>query len=264
MKENRTVNFSTKFKLVMQKPIKATFAFVFTFFALIIAIVLGIISSALKGDFPEVNYEEVNQHGTSVTGTINEIEIQYNTIVNGKHPAILSYSYEYKGVLKTSKVKTLEPSKVKQLSIGDPIVVKTLNDQSIIIGFKPFSFPIGFFFIFPAMFLVIGLVFLFPLLYSVSKKLKLYKEGRIIEGEILAMTPNSGLPITNIGKSVDVHYSYIDSQGARQIGNSKTTDFSILNDKKKGEAIKILVLPRNGTKSCIYPNLIAIKNQWDN
>ncbi len=263
MRENRIVNFSTKIGLIKQKPIQALFGFLFTLMPMLIIIPLGIVFSSLDSDIPEANYDEVNQNGTLVVGTVDDIEVQYNTQINGQHPAILSYSFEFDGQTKFSKVKTLEPTKVEQLNVGDSVDIKTLNNQSIIVGFRPYSFPIGFIFFFPIPFLIIGLPFLISLLFGVSKEVKLYKEGQLIDGEILAMTPNSGLPITNIGQSVNVHYQYNDSKGKRQIGKSKTTDFSILSDKKKGETIKVLVLPTNEAKSCLYPELAAIKNQWN-
>ena len=97
-----------------------------------------------------------------------------------------------------------------------------------------------------------------------SKEIKLYKEGELKEGEILAITVNSGLPVTNIGQSVSVHYQYQTRNGTKMMGKSKTTDFAILSDKKKGESVKILVLPTNESKSCLYPKLVAMKNNWKN
>jgi hypothetical protein len=262
MRENRKVDFLTKLGLVKQKPIQALFGFLFTLIPLFLVTLLSIVFTSMDNGLPKVNYDNVISNGNLTEGVIDEIEIQYNTQINGQHPAIITYSFEDGSEQKTSKVKTLEPNKVNELNTGDLVEVKYLNSKSVLIGFRPYNFPMWLIFFFPIPFLLIGLPFLITLVLRVAKEIKLYKHGRLVEGEILAMTPNSGLPVTNIGQSVSVHYQYKNSQGKRLVGKSKTTDFSILGDKKKGELVQVLVSETNETKSCLYPELTAIKNQW--
>ena len=82
------------------------------------------------------------------------------------------------------------------------------------------------------------------------------------EGTIIALTPNSGLPITNIGQSILINYYYLGVNGQKIFGKSKTTDFSIMTEKKAEDKIKIFVSENDETKSCLIPKLEAMKNNW--
>lgn len=264
MTKNRPLNFSTKINLVKKRPILAQFGILFTVIPLIILLPMSFIFSSFSDETPNVDYESVFNNGSTATGVITNIETQYNISINEQHPSILSFTYLVDGIKKDSKISTLEPAKVSALQIGDSVQVKYFESESIIVGFKPYSFPSSLFFLIPLPFLLIGFPFLFILLVQVSKELDLYKNGIIREAEIIAMTPNSGLPITNLGQSVTIHYQFNSSNGERIIEKSKTTDFSILSDKKKGEKVEILVSDNDESKSCLYPEIVAIENNWTN
>jgi hypothetical protein len=51
--------------------------------------------------------------------------------------------------------------------------------------------------------------------------------------------------------------------GKKIIGESFTTDFSIMSDKKKGDFVPIFVSPENEKKSCIVPKLQSLRNNWN-
>lgn len=264
MTKNRPLNFSTKINLVKKRPILAQFGILFTVIPLIILLPISFIFSSLSDETPNVDYESVFINGSMTSGVITNIETQFNISINQQHPSILTFSYLVDGIKKESKVSTLEPAKVAALQVGDSVQVKYLESESIVVGFKPYSFPSSLFFLIPLPFLLIGIPFLVILFVQVSKELNLYKNGIIREGEIIAMTPNSGLPITNLGQSVTIHYQFTSSNGERIIEKSKTTDFSVLSDKKKGEKARILVSENDESKSCLYPEVVATENNWTN
>ena len=81
----------------------------------------------------------------------------------------------------------------------------------------------------------------------------LFKNGIVKDGTIISLTPNSGLPITNIGQSILINYYYLSSSGQKIFGKSKTTDFSIMTEKKSEDIIKLFVSENDETKSCIIP-----------
>ncbi len=264
MTKNRSLNFSTKINLVKKRPILAQFGILFTLIPLFILLPISFIFSSLSDEAPSVDYDSVLIDGTLAEGVITNIETQFNVTINEQHPSILTYSYLIDGMKKESKVSTLEPAKVVALQVGDTVQIKYLESESIIVGFKPYSFPIGFFFLIPLPFLLIGIPFLVILIVQVTKEIALYKNGIIREAEIIAMTPNSGLPFTNLGQSVTVHYLFNSKNGKRITEKSKTIDFTILSDRKKGEKVKILVSRNDESKSCLYPEIVAIENNWTN
>jgi hypothetical protein len=51
--------------------------------------------------------------------------------------------------------------------------------------------------------------------------------------------------------------------GKKIIGESITSDFSIMSDKKKGDFVPIFVSTENEEKSCIIPKLQSLKNNWN-
>ena len=76
------------------------------------------------------------------------------------------------------------------------------------------------------------------------------------------MMPKSGLPISNVGQGIIVHYEYETRNGKKIIGESFTTDFSIMSDKKKDDFVPIFVSTENEEKSCVVPKLQSLRNNW--
>lgn len=259
----RSVNFSTKYKILKKKPIPTLIGFLFTLLPIFIAILITIIFSAIGNDTPKVDYDLINKNGTNGIATITDIETQYNVTINGVHPSTISYKYSENGKEINSKYKTLSPRKVENLNIGNNIEIKYLNEDSIITELKPYDFSAKFFLFFPIPFLIIGLPFLLYSLSKLKKELKLYKYGKAGSGKIISMIPKSGLPVSNVGQGVIVHYQYKDSKGKDIIGESYTTDFSILNDKKKDEYTPIFISTENEKESCLISKLESLRNNWN-
>jgi hypothetical protein len=111
-------------------------------------------------------------------------------------------------------------------------------------------------------FLIIGLTLLGLLYLRVRGEITLYKHGEIKEAEIVSMTPKNGLPISGIGQGVTVNYQYKATRGQSILGESFTSDYTILNSKKQGDLIKIFVSADSESKSCLIPKLDQIRNNW--
>jgi len=259
----RNVNFSTKFKILKKKPIPMLIGFLFTLLPVFLVILLTVIFSTIGNDTPKVDYDLINKNGTNGSAIITDIETQYNVTINGVHPSIISYKYSENGNEINSKYKTLSPRKVDNLNVGNNIEIKYLNENSIITELKPYDFPKNFLLFFPIPFLIIGLPFLFYSLSKLRKELKLYKYGKVGSGKVISMIPKSGLPVSNVGQGVIVHYQYKDNNGNDIVGESFTTDFSILNDKKKDEYTPIFISTENEKESCLIPKLESLRNNWN-
>lgn len=222
---------------------------------------LTIIFSSNGNETPTIDYELVSTKGEEKKAQITNIETEYNTTINGVHPATISYTYIENERAVNSKYRALEESKIEDWRIGREIEIKEFEGKSIIKGLEPFEFPVAPFLLPPVLFLLIGIPFLIYSLSHLRKELGLYKFGEVKQGQIVSMIPKSGLPISNIGLGVIVHYEY-EINGRKTMGESLTNDLSILNDKRKGDFVPIFVSTDNLEKSCLVPKLESLRNDW--
>jgi hypothetical protein len=259
----RKVKFSTILNILKKKPIPMLIGFLSTIIPLFLVIVLSIVFASIGNDTPEIDYELINSQGIEKTAEITDIETQYNVTINGVHPTIISYKYSRNGKEIESKYKVLEERKIEKLEIGDNLEIKELNGSTIVKDLKPYDFSTGFFLFFPIPFLIIGLPFLIYSILNLKKELELYKFGKVSKGKIISMMPKSGLPVSNVGQGIIVHYEYESRNGNKIIGESFTTDFSIMSDKKKDDFVPIFVSAENEEKSCVVPKLQSLRNNWN-
>jgi hypothetical protein len=259
----RKVKFTTILNILKKRPIPMFFGFLFTLIPLFIFSVLTIVFLSIGNDTPEIDFDLIKSKGKITNAKITDIETQYNHSHNGVHPTIISYNYLEKGKEVNSKYKVLEENKIAELKIGDNIEIKTFNGNSIIKDLKPYDFSIWFFLFIPIPFLIIGLPFLIYSIFNLKKELNLYKFGKVEKGKIISMMPKSGFGLFNIGQGIIVHYENEMKNGKKVIGESITSDFSIMSDKKKGDFVPIFVSTENEKKSCIIPKLQSLKNNWN-
>jgi hypothetical protein len=213
-------------------------------------------------DVPKVDYKLIKANGIGALATIKSIEIQSNTSINGEHPRIISYTYKSGEQLIDDKFRVLDSVKVSNLEIGDTIQIKIYDGQTIILDLEPYDLQKNLFFLILSPFLIIGLIILGLLYWRIKGQIDLYKYGKVTNAEIVSMAPISGFRFSGIEQIVRVHYQYYASNGQKLLGESLTTDYTILTSKKQGEAIKIFVSPEKETKSCVFSKLDEIRNNW--
>ena len=258
MSENqRQVSFLTILNLLKWNPIPFFLGLGFT----IIPILVSMLILSIGNDSPKVDYDLICEKGTETIAQITDIETEHNIEINGVHPSMISYKYLENGSEKNFKFRTLSERKVQNLNIGSEVQIKYLSGKSIIKDLKPFN--ADFLKFIPFIFLIIGLPLLLYSTYQIRKQLNLYKNGQIAKGKILSMMPKSGLPISKIGQGIIIHYQYETTKGKSIVEESFTTDFSILNDKKKDDYIPIFISRKNEQKSCIVPKLESLRNNWN-
>jgi len=259
----RQVNFKTKYELLKHRPFQSLLGIYLIGFTLLFITVSFILTSSLEDKtIPNVDYNEINEKGQLTLGVITNIDIKENITDNGEHPAIITYKYNKNGQEFESKYQILAPDKVAQMEIGDQIEIKYLGHQSILAEFESYSFPAGLFALFPLPFLIIGLILLIPSFTKLKKDLNLYKFGDVRDAELIFMTPQSGFLPWNFAQRISVRYKYKTSTGQSIIEESLTTDFSIINEKKQGDIIKIFVSRDDETKSTLAPKIESIRNDW--
>lgn len=234
----------------------------FTFMSIISLVVFFFSFSKWTEPYEGYDHKAIAALGTEQKAVIVNLASKDNVSVNGKHPVIITYSFESNGVDQTDKFQTLDVEKAATLSIGDKLRIKTYNNQSSVQGYEPFEFPVVLLmFIGPVIFFVAGIVMLLIAVVPVFRIVGLYKRGIIKEAEVYAIVPVSGLPITNIGRKVSIDYTY-SQNGEKLYGNTTSTDFHLLAEIKPGDTVKIFV-SEDGKKSCLIPKKEAVKNNWN-
>jgi hypothetical protein len=216
------------------------------FFSLIL-----LIPALIKEPYESKNYEEIEKKGIIIQATIVNIKENLNIAIDNKHPTVISYRFTLGGKDYFSKYRTLENDKLSTLQINNTVNIKYLKGESKIDGIEPFSFSIVSFLFVPLPFFIIGmLVIIFSLKPYLAEK-RVIKFGISKEATVISFFSFSGLPIINLGKHILVSYIYYSKDGKRIHGTSKIFNLSILDGKKIGDAIEILVSKKDEEESTI-------------
>lgn len=264
MGATRQVDFWILFRLLKSKRSIAFIGLVFTSLAIIVFIpMVFILSATLKAPYEKYNFESIVSDGVEKSAEIRAIHPIYNVSINGEHPVVISYVFENNGKNISDKFETLDLEKITNLNVGSKIKILEYQNQSMIKDLRPFSFPVYLFYLFPVLFLLFGVPLLLIGLIPALRIFNLYKTGIIKEAHIIAMSPNSGTFSIFSKPSVLVNYYYFDEYKNKVFGESTTTDFLILNEKKAGDIVKIFVSEKDENKSCLIPKFEAMKNNWD-
>jgi hypothetical protein len=259
----REVTFSNLITLIKNRRPFSILGIVFVFSSIFILLpsILFMTNSFVE-PYEKYDFAKIEQNGTEQNAKITDLRPVYNVTINGEHPLKISYEFIENGVTKSDKFRTMDLEKTNEMKIGNKIKIKTFENQSKIQNLESYTFPFYVFYIFPFIFFVLGSVFSFIGLIPAFRDYNLYKNGIVKEATLISMVPNSGLPISGIGQSILINYYYENRNGQKVFGKSKTTDFSIMVEKKVEDKIKVFVSENDESKSCLVPKLEALKNNW--
>jgi len=265
MNNKRQVNWSILYNLLKGKRPFAIIGLVFTCLAIFALFpLIFIISASVKEPYEKYDLEEIRNNGVEKSAKITSIRSVNNVTINGDHPEIISYDYENNGISCTDKFETLDLEKTTDYTIGKEIKILVYQNQTMIKGLEPFSFPVYFFYILPIMFLIIGSILLLIGLIPALKTLNLYKTGVVKEAHIVSIISNAGsFPMRGLRQTFSVNYYFFNELGNKVFGESATGDILFLNDKKAGDTIKIFVSETDERRSCLIPTLEAMKYNWN-
>lgn len=259
----REVTFSNLITLIKNRRPFSILGIVFVFSSLFILLPsIFFMTNSFIEPYQKYDFEKIEQNGTEKNAKITDLRAVNNVTINGEHPLRISYEFLDKGLTKSDKFETMDLDKTNEMKIGNIIKIKTFENQSKIQNLESFTFPFYMFYILPLIFFVLGAIFSFIGLIPVFRDYNLYKNGVVKEATLISMVPNSGMPISGFGQSVLIDYYYENRNGQKEFGKSKTTDFSILAEKKVEDKIKIFVSENDETKSCLVPKKEAMKNNW--
>jgi len=259
----RKVSIFTLLKLFLRKKPFGPLGFGFIIMSIVgLFSMITIISNTDGAPYESYDNDNITNYGTEKDATITAINPITNVTVNGEHPVLISYNYTNATKTIEDKFETFDLKKAAGLKQGDSIKIKAYKNQSVITGLSPYGFPKEFIYLMPLPFLIIGTIFFLIALIPALRMFKLYKNGIVKEATIFSMMPQSGLPISNLGKGVIVNYYYFGATANKIFGSTTTPDFSILHEKRPDDTIKIFVSETDETKSCMVPMQLAIKNNW--
>jgi hypothetical protein len=172
----------------------------------------------------------------------------------GVQPKEVFFRYKVEGDEREASMVTSSVDQVSQWKKGRPVDVLYLDGRAVLVEVQPaqFPFPTAVFLLFALMvWLLIGVPSLTYALVGIRRKYQLLKNGVVRQGKLLSFeTLSSFLSWTPTGR-FRATYTYIDSAARELLDTAPSRDLTLLNQKKKGDEIDILVLPTDERRSTI-------------
>lgn len=254
MSINRQVPFSAFWKLFNKKRPYPQMGLVFTCLSLFFFLpFMFFMQNEMSQPYENYNTEAILKDGVMVQGELLSISAVENVNVNGRHPQVISFKYQFDGKTKADKFQTMDEAYLSLLKPGEKLNIKVLNGEATITDADPYRFPFIVMLFAPLMFIVVGVILLLIGLFPALKTYRLYKHGSIMDGLITSLTPMQGrTPLAS--RYVLITYTVEPAVGGSKIyGEDTTKDFSILSRKKVGEMIEVFVSEHNSDNSAMVP-----------
>jgi hypothetical protein len=257
----RPVSFATFWSLLRERGPFGVLGLIFTLSSVLILMpMLLVIMATLRQPYERYDYAAIVRDGTAATARVTHVRRLTNVQVNGESPQLITYTYSTGVRTYTDQFETFDAN---NLAIGDAVDIRARDGESVIPTLKPFAFPFGWFFILPGIFLLLGAVFLLIGLLPALRKYRLYRYGLVLEANVQGIVSRPvRLSRSNVMQSFVVSYAYKGLQQAQLFGEDRTNDMLLVNEKKLGDKVQILVSATDDTQSCLLPHLEALKNKW--
>lgn len=204
--------------------------------------------------FQNQNFERIRTAGKTGHGEVTRIEDVPNFSVNGIQPRRIFFRYKADGIERDASMETVSVTEVSNWQMGRVIEVSYLDGQAVIVGLKPVEFPLPLpvmLFAPVAMFVLLGFPFL---AYGVTGAIwtyRLLRLGVVRPAKLLSFESQSSFLSWNRTARFKATYRYTDSTNREHSGSASSIDLTLLNQKKKGDEIEILVLPHDELRSTI-------------
>jgi hypothetical protein len=137
------------------------------------------------------------------------------------------------------------------------------DNQSMLKDVEPYTFPDLLFYLIPGTFFLAAIILLLIALIPSLKRYNLYKFGDVKNAVIVSVGFNNGIiGFSNFTGKLTVNYYFINRHQNKVFGEAELNDYLLIG-KNIGDTIKIFVSEKDENKSCLIPNIEAIKNNWD-
>lgn len=256
----RKLGYRAFWSALCDRPRALIFGAWFTVFPIIILIPISIIFTAITPHSP--NRAKILAAGAETNAEVTKIETIRNEEINGVNPRRISFRYEVSGHTNLATMETLSVDDISDWKPGRQIVIRYLGGEATIPSLEPADFPWIIFLLMPLFFGFIGAPFLIYCIVRARNKLRVMKFGIMRKARLLSLAPAASFGISWFFKTrFEANYVFQSEKGGEIFGSSLTADLALLNEKKKGDEIEILVLPGQEMKSLIldFPMLQIIQ-----
>lgn len=256
----RKLGFRVFWSALWDHPRALIFGAWFTILPMLFLIPFSIIITATTSHSP--NRAKILAAGMETNAEVTRIETIHNEQINGINPRRISFCYQVNGHTNLASMETLSVDETSDWKPGRKIVIRYLGNEATIPSLEPADFPWAIFLLIPLFFGILGLPFLIYCIIHARNKLKVMKLGIVKKAQLLSFAPVVSFGISWFFKTrFEVNYVFQSEKGFEVFGKSLTTDLALLNEKKKGDEIEILVLPDQEIKSLIldFPTLQRLR-----
>jgi hypothetical protein len=207
------------------------------------------------------NHAKIRSAGQEAKAEVVSVETVRNVDINGVNPRRIVFRYEVDGRMKQYSMDTMPSEETSDWKPGHQITIRYLGDEATIPSLQPLEFPMFLFLLMPVVFLSIGLPFLVYGIFRARRKLRVMRFGIVKKAQLLSLTPLSGYAGWFVKTRFEATYVFRGSNGNDVYGRSFTTDLVLLNEKKKGDEVEILILPDNEQRSQVLdaPTLAKVR-----
>jgi len=209
----------------------------------------------MKSTFPrQPDHARIQAEGKEASGRVRRVEPVYNTVINGVHPERVLFTYVVDGQTANGSMDTLSVDLVSGWKPGDAITVKYLNGEATIPDLQTAEFPVELFVMMPLVFGILGLPFLIYALAGALRMRRLLRLGEMRRAKLFSMVPMQSFGMWGamfLKTRFETSYTFEGEGGKVASGSSTTSDLGLLNEKKKGDDIDILVVAGRDNETLI-------------
>jgi hypothetical protein len=217
-------------------------------------------SGIIGATFPkEPDRAKIMARGTDVPGRVRRVEPVYNETFDGVHPERVYFTYLSDGKTSEGAMDTLSLDMVSKWTAGDVITVRYLEGEATIPDLQAATFPTEVFVVMPLMFGLIGLPFLIYAVMGALGKRKVLMFGDVRRARLLSMVPVQSFGMFGsafLKTRFETNYSYLNDANEEIYGKSYTTDLVLLNEKKRGDEIEVLVAPARTKQTAVVDSKV--------
>jgi hypothetical protein len=195
---------------------------------------------------------KIRAAGKSAKGEVIQVEDVPNLSVNGVTPKRVFFRYQADVLEREASMMTESVAEVSKWQKGRPVGVRYLDGRATIVDVQPIDFPIPMSLMWTgqvAMLVLGGALLVFGLI-GARRTYRLLKYGVVRPAKLVsceALSPSLSSRLTARFKAT---YVYADSTGHEIFGSATSTDLLLLS-QKKGDEVRVLVLPEDERRSAI-------------
>jgi hypothetical protein len=250
----RTVSWKLRFRWLRQRPLALAVGLMGVgLVPLVVVMQYWVFSQVAPQLLRHVNYEAILREGENASGEVTQVHQDPAETVCEEHPWIVEYRFEADGREHRDWMKTLDGDVVSDWAKGQPVSVKYLAAKSMITDVRPHQFNLYLIWLVCACgWVVVGLLFLLYAFAGMRKKTRLYRDGLLAPGSLIAMHLANWLGFLPLFRfRFRVTYRFPDAQGKEVLGSSISTNVALLNGGKQGDPVHVLFLEPRPEINCL-------------